>query len=380
MRFRSGDAPFHGGRLEIDLGALRANWLQLARLSGPAECGAVVKADGYGLGIETIVPALLKAGCRTFFVAHLSEAVRVRAVARAATIYVLNGLPPGAGPAYQPDDLRPVLGSPEEVAEWAMVGREVGRALPAALHVDTGMNRLGMSLDQARAFAAQGEVAGLAPSLLMTHFVESETPRAQSNANQIAAFAQACALFPDMPASLCNSSGIFLPDAPRGALTRPGYALYGGNPTPGLPNPMQPVVHLTGLVLQTRAVPAGSFAGYAGQWQAKRDSVLATVSVGYADGYPRTGSGIMAREALGQDSEIGLIDGQVCPQVGLISMDLLIFDVTDVPGVTRGDAITLIGDGLSVDEVGRRAGTNGYEILTSLGRRYARVIRDGSET
>ena len=366
----------HGGRLEIDLRALRANWRLLAGQSGAAECAAVVKANGYGLGIETVVPALAAEGCRTFFVAHLSEARRVRSVARDATIYVLNGLPPGAGPSYLPDDLRPVLGSPEEAAEWAMVCRDAGRALPAALHVDTGMNRLGMSLDQARTLAATGEASGLAPSLLMTHFVESETPAARSNAVQIAAFGEACALFPDLPASLCNSSGLFLPDAPRGALTRPGYALYGGNPTPGQPNPMQPVIRLTGLVVQTRTVPAGAFAGYASLWQARRDSVLATVSVGYADGYPRTGSGIAARQALKQDSAIGLVDGKACPQVGLISMDLTIFDVTDIPGLSRGDAITLIGDGLSVDEVGRRAGTNGYEILTSLGQRFERVIRD----
>jgi len=352
----------HGGHLTIDLAALAANWRSLAARSGAAEAGAVVKADGYGCGIEAVVPALTKAGARTFFVAHLSEGLRARAAAPEATIYVLNGLPPGCAPAFAEARLRPVLGSGAEVAEWTSAFP--GLTAPAALHIDTGMNRLGLRPEEI------GDLpAVFRPALVMSHFVASEEPSDEANARQIAAFRNVTSVIPDVPASLCNSSGLFL-DVPipiHFALTRPGYALYGGNPTPGRANPMRPVVRLEASVVQVRHVGRGETVGYNGQWTAKRDTRIATLSLGYADGYLRSGSATDAKPG-----GMVLFDGRPAPFAGRVSMDLITVDVTELPDVARGARATVIGDALDVDTVAARLGTNGYEVLTGLGRRYAR--------
>lgn len=362
-----------GALLTIDLGALRDNWRTIRDRSGAAECGAVVKADAYGTGIEAAVPALAKAGCRTFFVAHLSEARRARACAPDAVIYVLNGLAPGTAPAYRAQGLRPVLGSREEIAEWAAFAAQAGDAPPPALHVDTGMNRLGLSLDEGLAMAG---ALPFAPALLMSHFTSAEEEGAPATAAQIAAFARLRAAFPGVPASLANSSGSLLEPAPGLDLARPGYALYGGCPTPDRPNPMRPVVRLDATIIQTRDVPDGAVVGYNGRWTARGPRRLATICVGYADGYPRSASGTDDKRAAGIEAGVALVGGVRCPFAGTVSMDLIILDVTDAPAESarRGARAVLIGDGLDIDEVGRRAGTVGYEILTSLGRRYARRL------
>jgi alanine racemase len=213
----------------------------------------------------------------------------------------------------------------------------------------------------------------------MSHFVSSEAPDDPVNARQIEAFQAARAAFPDVPASLCNSSGIFLPQGPFFDLVRPGYALYGGNPAPGRPNPMHAVVRLEARVVQVRDARGGESVGYNGQWTARDPRRLATLSVGYADGYPRAASATDAKldaKALGGEA---IVAGRRCPFAGRVSMDLLSVDVTALPAgaVQRGDLATLIGDDLGIDEVGARAGTIGYEILTSLGRRYARAYLGG---
>jgi alanine racemase len=355
----------HGAVLTIDLGALADNWrllASLAQVKNPsAQTGAVVKADAYGLGIEAAVPALAKAGCKTFFVAHLSEARRARAVAPEATIFVLNGLPRGASKAMLDAGLKPVIGSMEEAKEWA--SHSFGN--PCALHVDTGMNRLGLDA----AGLDQGGFKNLQIDLLMTHFAASEVPDDPANSRQIAAFAKVAQHFPDTPKSLLNSSGHFLADAPAYDLTRPGYALYGGNPTPGKPNPMMPVIGLESRIIQLREVEDGTKVGYNGTWTAKGSRKLATISLGYADGYPRNGSA--SDRASGGAALIG---GVVCPFAGSVSMDLIIIDVTDVPShvLSRGAPVTLIGGELDLDTVGAGARTIGYEMLTSLGKRYQR--------
>lgn len=364
-----------GGWLTVDLGALAANWRTLRDRASGAECAAVVKADAYGIGLKAALGALAGAGCRTFFVAHLAEGVRARAAAPDATLYVLNGLLPGTAAAYASRSLRPVLGSLEEVREWAAFCRSSGRPLPAALHVDTGMNRLGLGLPEALGLAGDPDLAAFEPALLMSHLVAAEDPAAAINARQRDAFDAVRQAFPSLPASLCNSSGIFLPGTPHHALVRPGYALYGGNPTPDRPNPMRPVVRLEARVVQLRQVEGGAGAGYGAAWTAPGARRLATLSVGYADGLPRALSRTDEAVAAGAPRGEAIVAGRRCPFAGRISMDLLILDVTDLPGdaVRRGDPVTLIGDGLDVDEVGARAGTIGYEILTSLGRRYART-------
>ncbi|HEX2135163.1 MAG TPA: alanine racemase [Microvirga sp.] len=368
------DAAQAGGLLTIDLGALAANWRLLRGRAGGAECAAVVKADAYGIGIEAAVPALAAAGCRTFFVAHLSEAFRVRAAAPEAVVYVLNGLLPGTAPAYAGRDLRPVLGSQDELEEWAAFCRGEGRRLAAAIHVDTGMNRLGLPVPEGLALNGDRRLQDFAPALLMSHLVGAEEPENPVNRRQIDAFRALREVLPGVPASLCNSSGIFLPEAPHLDMVRPGYALYGGNPTPTRANPMRAVVTLEGRVIQLRTVEDGARVGYNATWTAAGRRRLATVSVGYADGYLRSASRTDATVAAGSPAGEALVAGRRCPLVGRISMDLIVVDVTEVPEApSRGAAVTLIGGELTVDEVGRRAGTIGYEILTSLGRRYART-------
>ena len=365
-----------GGLLHIDLSALASNWRRLRGNAGSAEAAAVVKADAYGTGIEQAVPALAQAGCRTFFVAHLSEAIRVRAVAPDATVYVLNGLFPGTPPAYVQHDLRPVLGSFEEIEEWAAFCRSQGQKYAAAIHVDTGMNRLGLTVPQGLTLKDRAELKNFETALLMSHFVSAEESGNPINLRQIEAFRSVRETLPGVRASLANSSGIFLKEKPHFDLVRPGYALYGGNPLPDRDNPMSPVVGLEARIVQLRWVEEDDTVGYNARWLARGRRRIATLSVGYADGYPRSAS---ARGKSGEEILAGqvLVAGRPCPFAGNVSMDLIAVDVTDIPekDIRRGDTVTMIGGSLTVDEVGRRAGTIGYEILTNLGRRYARAYR-----
>jgi len=365
------EAGLAQAELIIDLGALVDNWRKLAARIAPATCAAVVKADAYGVGADEASRALFAAGCRTFFVAHPSEGVRVRAIVGAdAVIYVLNGLIGGAGrlAPYGTHALSPVLGSLEDVRIWSASG--LAGQVGAALHVDTGMNRLGMPAHEAATLAPQAQALGL--DLLMSHFVSSEAPDDPINAQQIARFDAARAGFGGLRASLANSSGLFLPQLPFHDLARPGYALYGGNPTPGAPNPMRSVVTLRAPIIQTREIGIGESVGYNGTWRAARPSRLAAIGVGYADGLLRT--------LMGTDAHVGgeaLVAGRRCPFVGRVSMDLTVIDVTDAPAPVRpGDMVELLGEAITVDDMAARAGTIGYEILTSLGRRYARTYRN----
>jgi alanine racemase len=365
-----------GGLLHIDLSALASNWRTLRDNAGGAEAAAVVKADAYGTGIEHAVPALHQAGCRTFFVAHLSEAVRVRSVATDSTIFVLNGLFPGTSPVYVQHDLRPVLGSFEEIEEWAAFCRSQGQKRAAAIHVDTGMNRLGLTVSQGLSLKDRAECKDFETALLMSHFVSAEESDNPINARQIEAFRTVREAFPGVRASLANSSGVFLKEKPHFDLVRPGYALYGGNPVPDRDNPMSPVVGLEARVVQLRWVEEDDTVGYNARWLALGRRRIATLSVGYADGYPRSAS---ARGKSGEELLAGtvLVAGRPCPFAGNVSMDLITIDVTDIPesDIKRGDTVTMIGGSLTIDEIGRRAGTIGYEMLTNLGRRYARAYR-----
>ena len=355
--------PDHGARLTIDLAALAANYRLLAARAAPARTAAVVKADAYGIGIEAAVPALVQAGCRTFYVAHLSEAARVRAVAPGADIFVLNGLPPGSAPRFAELQARPVLGSREEIAEWRAAG-----GAPCALHVDTGMNRLGLRPEEAMGL----NLAGLGVTTLLTHFVSSEMPGEPINAAQRAAFEAVRRQWPDICASMPNSSAFFHEERLFVGEFRAGYALYGGNPTPEQTNPMRPVVYLSAPILQVRRVPKGETVGYNQRWTARRDSLIATISVGYADGYPRNGANTDTKAG-----GAGRLGGVLCPFAGNVSMDLITVDITDAPPEfqRRGADISLMDEVLNVDVVGPAAGTIGYEILTSLGHRYNRTYR-----
>jgi alanine racemase len=358
-----------GGILTIDLAALVANWCELCARAAGTECAAVVKADGYGCGIAPVSAALAKAGCKTFFVADLAEARSVRPLAPAAAVYVLNGLAPGTAEAFAQPDLRPVIGSLAELGEWEAFCAGTGWRGGAALHVDTGMNRLGLAPAQAVQVAERdGTEAHI--RLLMSHFACAEEPGHPLNARQMADFRKVRALFPQIPASLANSSGIFLgPDAHHD-LVRPGVALYGANPTPGHLNVMRAVVRLEGRIVQLRDVAAGETVGYGAGWTAQRPTRLAILALGYADGVPRAASA--------SDTKPGaeaIIAGRRCPLAGRISMDLLAVDVTDLPDdiPRRGDFAALLDGEIGVDELASHAGTIAYEVLTRLGRRYRRV-------
>jgi alanine racemase len=335
-----------------------------------------VKADAYGCGIVPVTRALAKAGCKTFFVATLHEAREARAAAPNAAIYVLDGFFPGSGPAFAEANARPVIGDVTELAEWDAFRRDSGWQGEAAIHVDTGMNRLGLSISEAEALVPRIRAGNHGIALVMSHLVGAETLGEPVNGRQVAAFREIALQFPGVPASLANSSGIFLGSQFHFDLVRPGAALYGVNPTPEADTPMQPVVGLKVRVVQIRDVARGETVGYGGTWTARRPTRLAILAAGYADGYFRAAGGID-----GTRSAEAIVAGRRCPIAGRISMDLMAVDITEVPhtAIRRGGMATLIGDGITVDELGHHFGTIGYEVLTSLGRRYLRVYKGGTE-
>jgi alanine racemase len=358
--------PETGGTLTVDLDAIADNWQALTRRLLTVECGAVVKANAYGLGLEPVTARLAKAGCKTFFVADIAEARRARSRAHEAAIYVLNGFSPEAAQAYAELNVQPVINSTMELAEWDAFVAARGFRGGAALHIDTGMNRLGMSAEEAAALALRLQQQNHGITLLMSHLACAEVPDHSLNARQIRLFRELRILYHGVPASLANSSGIFIGDTAHFDLARPGAALYGINPTPGRDNPMRNVLTLSGRILQVRKVPQGESVGYGAAWNAKRASRVAVAAVGYADGLARAGSGL-DRKASGH----AMVAGKRCPIVGYISMDLACIDVTELPdnAVRRGDGAIFIGDGLAIDEVAAAAGTIGYEILVRLGLR-----------
>ena len=355
-----------GGTLTIDLAAIVANWRALSRQLLTVECAAVVKANAYGLGLKPVVAALANAGCKTFFVADIAEARIVRARAKHATIYVLHGFTLQCADVFIELAARPVINSMTELAEWDTFVAERAWQGGAALHVDTGMNRLGVSPEEAAALAPRAQTQNHGIALILSHLACADIPDHPLNAKQLKLFRELRGLYSGIPASLANSSGIFLGDAAYFDLARPGAALYGINPTPGRANPMTSVVELTGGIVQLRTVARDQTIGYGATWTARRNSRIAVVALGYANGLLRAGSA-------GDEHPGGaaIVAGKRCPIVGRISMDLLMVDITDLSdgAVRRGDFATLIGGELSIDEVAAAAGTIGYEVLTRLGMR-----------
>lgn len=352
-----------GAVLEIDLAAIRANWRTLAEHTRGA-CAAVVKADAYGLGAAVVAPALYAEGARKFFVAHLDEALALQPALPAATeIFVLNGLPPGAEGDCADAGIVPVLNSLDQVSAWTDLAARKARPLPAAIQVDTGMSRMGLAEDELDVLADDPKrLTGLNLHLVMSHLACAERQDHEMNHAQLARFQAARRALPAAPASLANSSGVFLGPDFHFDLARPGAALYGLAPVAGEANPMRPVIRLRGRILQIRDIPAGARVGYGASWTAARPSRIATVSVGYADGYLRS----LSHRATAH------VGDKAVPLVGIVSMDSITLDVTDAPQAVAGGFVDLIGPHASVDAVASAAGTIGYEVLTSLGNRYAR--------
>ena len=287
---------------------------------------------------------------------------------------MLNGFTPDWGDGFIEINARPVVNSTTELAEWdAFVSAHAWHG-GAALHVDTGMHRLGISPEEAAALAPRAQTENHGIALLLSHLACAEKPDHPLNASQLQLFRELHMLYPGIPASLVNSSGIFLGRSAHFDMGRPGAALCGVNPTPGRSNPMKSVVELTGRILQLRRLARDDTVGYGATWTAKRASRIAVVALGYADGLVRAGSGT--------DQHPGgaaIVAGKRCPIVGRISMDLVCIDITDLAdgAVHRGDTATLIGGELTVDDVAAAAGTIGYEILTRLGPRCHLVYKGG---
>ena len=358
------------GTLTIDLGAIVRNWRFLAEKAAPAECAAVVKANAYGLGVEEVAVSLLGAGCGTFFVATVHEGVGLRRILGSEpSIVVFHGVADREeAAALAAADAIPVLNTLEQIGAWTSFAREAGSPLPCVLHLDTGMNRLGLSATDVQTLGLeQARLRGADVCLLMSHLAVGEEAANKMNRRQLVSFLQRCAPLPPAPQSLANSAGIFLGAAYTFDIVRPGIALYGANPVPSGPNPMAEVVHLQGKILQVRRVDANETVGYGAAFSVTSPSRIATVAAGYADGYLRSGTGRAS----------ALVGGVRVPVVSRISMDLITLDVSAVPETIAvpGASVDLIGNGISVDEVATAAGTIPYEVLTSLGSRYQRVYR-----
>jgi alanine racemase len=365
--------PRAAGALTVDLSAIADNYRTLKTAMQQRAVSAVVKADGYGLGAERVAPVLVQAGARSFFVAQLDEALKLRPLLDrchpALSLYVLNGLMPGAEADYADNTILPVLNSLGQIEAWSAFARKRDTALPAAVHLDSGMCRLGLPPDEVEALRADpARLGGIVPTCILSHLACADEPEHPKNAEQLAAFKSALTALPRAPVSFANSSGIFLGPGYHFDLGRPGVALYGANPTPGRPNPMRAVIRLQSKILQIRAIDAPETVGYGATHRAPGPARIATVAVGYADGYLRS---ISSRGH-------AWVAGHRVPVVGRVSMDLLALDVTGVAPekVRPGDWAELLNEQQTVDDLAQEAGTIGYEILTSLGDRYHRVYLD----
>jgi alanine racemase len=367
------------GRITIDLAALGENWRALAALTGPAtECGAAVKADCYGIGVDKGLPALWWAGARTFFVATPQEGQEARRLLPDATLYILNGLYPGASAFYAAHGLRPLLGSAEELREWAGFASEALAPLEAALHVDTGISRLGLSREEAHA-AADGTLTGspFRPAMVMSHLACADTPANPMSALQRQRFLELSALFPGARRSLANSAGVFLGPDYHFELARPGIALYGARAAESAQSRLATVVTLEARVLQTHLLRKGETIGYGATYTATADTRVAMIASGYADGYLRSSGSTDDRPG----AEV-FAGGKRLPVIGRVSMDMLGIDASALgeQELARGDFVELFGANLPVDDTAERAGTIPYEFLTGLGHRYARrYVGAGSE-
>lgn len=373
--------------LHIDLDALVANWRRLGSLAPNAECAAVVKADGYGLGAAEVGQALQAAGCRRFFVAHSEEALALRralspnTTGAKTTIHILHGPTAGGEADLAAAALTPVLSTPGQIAAWSALAKRLGRRLPAALHIDTGMNRLGLTDAEADAVAADpARLDGIDLAFVMTHLACADEPDHPLNRQQAERFAAWRQRFPNLKGSLANSAGIFLGPDFHHDILRPGIALYGANPLDPAAGPrraasrMAEVVHLQGKILQVRSVDRGMTVGYGAGYIVEKPTQIATVAVGYADGFSRALSGRGSAIIKGRQGDVRV------PIAGRVSMDLITLDVSALAAedCRPGTAVSLLGGGIDLDEQAAAAGTIGYELLTQLGKRYRRIYKSAA--
>ncbi|MCP3056405.1 alanine racemase [Aurantimonas marianensis] len=370
--------------VEIDRAALIANWRMLDSRNSGAKTGAAVKANGYGLGAVEVATALFEAGCRDFFVAWAEEGAalrgtldRLQADASNASadprIFVLQGLEPATVPLYLARNLIPVLSTPDDIAVWQAGLRATTRKAPAAVQFETGMNRLGLTSKDARLAADLAASGELELCLVMSHLASADEPTSQS-AEQLERFRALAGLFPSVPRSLANSAGVFLGPDYAFDLTRPGIALYGGEAGPGSSEAIRAVARLTASVLQVRIAKAGEAVGYGAAARLDRDTRIATVGIGYADGYHRAASGAGVGMRQLRPGAEAILAGRRVPVLGRVSMDLTLLDVSGLPedAVRPGARAEFFGPDMPIDAVAQAAGTIAYELLTALGPRVYR--------
>lgn len=356
------------GRLNIDLGAVRENY-RLIKRKVHEECivSAVVKADAYGLGAKQISKVTYDEGCRHYFVSTPREGITLRKYLSAdASIYILNGYYGRYSSLYLEHNLTPVIGSFQEIDSYIAFGKAAAKKLPTALNFNTGMNRLGFG-DQgtAKLLAQMHLLKNIDVQIIMSHFASADDPDSTLTALQYKRFMEIAKYFPSAKKSLANSFGTFADDKYHLDMIRPGMAFYGLNPTPRQNNPMHSAVTLKVPIIRTRYVDKGEIVGYNETYQFTKNTTIATVSAGYADGIFRTLSN--------QGSMYW--KGISCPIRGRVSMDLITVDLCHIPLKERpkaGDFLEIIGSHQSVDTLAAAANTIGYEILTSLGERYRR--------
>lgn len=351
--------------LTVDLGAMVDNYAMLRKKAPGSQCAAVVKANAYGLGVAKVAPALKDAGCEVFFVATLDEGIELRAVLGDAQIFVFHGVRAGQEGLFCEYSLSPVLNSLLQISLWSKYPDKTQKK-DSIIHVDTGMNRLGISLGQWRGVLAEKEMFdALKMRYLMSHLACADEAEHPLNAKQLHDFRQALALAPSLKATLANSYGVFLGKEYHFDMLRPGCALYGVNPLPEKENPMKSVISLKSKIVQIREIDSIQSVGYGASCVVPKGSRLATLPVGYADGYLRS---------LGNEGFCA-VNGVKLPIVGRVSMDLIVVDISQLPegSVLPGDEVELLGRTITVNDVAGWAGTIGYEILTGLGRRYERV-------
>ncbi len=342
--------------VDIDLDALAANYRFIQGAVAPAECAAVVKCDGYGLGALPLARSLADEGCRRFFATYAGEGAALRAVLGAGcAIYVFNGVEPATAQEVRDAGFIPVLNSLAQARLWKLTAPTA----PAALHIDTGMNRLGLPAAEAQEAAR----LGLVFETVMSHLASPSPEGNPANERQRAAFEHAAALFPGARRSLSASGGALMAKRFHYDLVRPGIALYGASPFDAPDARLKPVARLTAPVIQMRDIRAGDTVGYGATFTAAAPMRLATVALGYGDGFPRAASNRGA----------ALLGGGLCPIVGRVSMDLIVLDATAAPrDISVGDRAEFFGPRLPVEQAAEGAGTLAYELFTGLGRRIIR--------
>lgn len=355
-----------GGILTINLAALRTNYQQISASLAPTRAAAVVKANAYGLGANIVAPQFYHAGCRDFFVAHLGEALELQPhLGKDAAIYILNGLQPQTEELCADRDIIPVLNSLEQLRNWSALAQQKQCKLPALLQIDTGMARLGLSEEELSELVRTPHLLDMIDiKFIISHLASADNAASPQNHAQLVRLQSILKQLPHYPVAFSNSGGSFLDNSYHYDLARPGIALYGGAPQENQPNPMQPVVSLQARVIQCRNVPAQTLVGYGGSYITTRETRIATIAVGYADGWSRQLSNKGA--AYYGDTRL--------PIIGRVSMDSITLDISALPEDTLqlGSLVELIGPHQTLEQIAGDAGTISYEILTSLGHRYHR--------